>query len=293
MGGNPYGKDVFKYGTDDWAARRDLDASRAAKVAAPKSVSTPFANSSTPYSPKVVNYGLPPARSSGGGGGMIVGLAKLFVVGFVLLAIVGYFGSQSNSGQRHVPVGEDLTVRESPPPPPVETTPVETSNSTAAAPAVTGSAGETPVVEEAPSAVPSNSTTAPLRLAGDDERVVAAVNEVQALSQQSFFVAKDGDALVFQGHLNTPEDDIYQTSFNVANLDLYHTTYSMVNRNLNIPCKAGASCASYAVFDSSAQETGGKPKYRTPYGSINVWSGSQEDASRILQDLQQLQGLQQ
>jgi hypothetical protein len=176
------------------------------------------------------------------------------------------------------------------PTPLAEASRVETSST-----ATSSAASPASAVDAAPVAAALSDTTSgtgSLRLAEADERVLAAVNDVQVLSRQPFFVSKDGDELVFQGHLNTPESDVYQTSFNVGDLDLSRAVYPAGNSNLNVPCKAGAKCASYAVFDASAEEAGGRPKDRRPYGSINIWSGSPEDAQRIVQDLQQLQGLQ-
>jgi hypothetical protein len=274
MGGNPYGKDVFKYGTEDWHARKMLDESRAKKLAPPPRVSSPFPGPTASTPANIVNHHRQtgPGTSAGGGVGVIAGLAKLVVLGIGVLAVIGYFGSSSTSASRPSPVEDSRpsdTYATQPPPTP--------SEAPAPHPAV-------PVEQVA---------TSSLTLPGGDERVIAAVNEVRFLSRRSLFVAKEGDALVFEGHLDTPDNNLVQTSFNVANLDLDRSTYSVDGRNLNIQCKTGASCISYSVFEHSTELATPALKERTAYGAINIWSASQEDASRIVQDLQQLQKLQQ
>ena len=99
MTGNPFGKDVFRANTPDWQARRDRDAALAAKLA-PRASKGPVGSSPNP-----VNYGgTNVAVGSGGGGGLLAGLVKLFVIGIIILALGGYFGShQSGPAQRPSP----------------------------------------------------------------------------------------------------------------------------------------------------------------------------------------------
>ena len=279
--GDPYGLGRFEAGHPDHTARAKMESNW------PKAIP-----SIHPPSPHAVDYESQTVRSSGGGGGFILGLGRLIIGGSILLAVAGYFGSKSDSGSRHVPAGEEPTAKDSYPATPVKSAPVETAPAEASN--ATTDVQPTPASKILPASSSQADTSSPAsspRLVGNDERVVAAIHDVQAVSKEIFFLGKDGNVLVFQGHLNTPEDDIYQTSFDVANLDLYRTTYSTSNSNLNIPCKASAMCVSYALFDPSAQDTGGAPRARKLYGTIHMWSGSPEDAHRILQDLLQLQEL--
>jgi hypothetical protein len=97
--GDPHGKGAFIYGTKDNAAmRRGQERDRKfdpqpqkPKIAGP--------------SPVPVNYGWTNVRvGSGRGGGLLAGLAKLFVIGVIILALGGYFGShQSGPARRPSP----------------------------------------------------------------------------------------------------------------------------------------------------------------------------------------------
>jgi hypothetical protein len=97
--GDPHGKGAFIYGTKDNAAMRRMQERdrkfdpqpQKPKIAGP--------------SPVPVNYGWTNVRvGSGRGGGLLAGLAKLFVIGVIILALGGYFGShQSGPAQRPSP----------------------------------------------------------------------------------------------------------------------------------------------------------------------------------------------
>lgn len=98
--GNPYGKDAFKYGSEDNLALRNLQAARAekAKLAAPTPRRDPIPSPHTPYipgyNPKSSVSSSPSREGRRGGGGLIVGLGKLIVIGFIALAVIGYFNSK-------------------------------------------------------------------------------------------------------------------------------------------------------------------------------------------------------
>lgn len=215
---------------------------------------------------------------------MLAGLAKLIVCGFILLAVVGYFESQPNSARPPLPPTKTAAPRESDPRQPSDSAPRREFQPSQGDDSPQGAA---PVPSEQTTTVPS------LRLPENDERVSAAINDLRILSGQTLFVGQGGDALVVEGRLDTPERNLYQSTFNVADLDLPRSTYPVNDRNLNIPCKANAACITYAVYEGSTRETAGELKDHSLYGSVNLWSQSEEDASRILQDFQRLQSLQQ
>ena len=115
--GDPYGKDAFKYGTADNAAMRRMqerDRAFAPKPRKPDIVGP---------SPSPVNYGgTNVGVSSGRGGGLLAGLAKLFVIGVIILALGGYFGSHQ-SGQARRPSPSETAPRASYPAQPSYTSP--------------------------------------------------------------------------------------------------------------------------------------------------------------------------
>ncbi|MBZ5695609.1 MAG: hypothetical protein LAN36_09640 [Acidobacteriia bacterium] len=96
MAGNPYGKDAFKYGSDDNIAMRDLAASRAERAAR----SAPSPRPAPIYNPPSIPSAYPQVqqsstvRGSSGRGGFLASLAKLIVAGVIFLAVVGYFESK-------------------------------------------------------------------------------------------------------------------------------------------------------------------------------------------------------
>ena len=49
---------------------------------------------------------------------------------------------------------------------------------------------------------------------------------------------------------------------------------------------------SYNTYEGSTEQTAGAAQQQGTYTSVNVWSPSNEAATRILQDFQQLQSLQ-
>jgi hypothetical protein len=270
--GDPYGKDVFKYGSDDWQARRQMEEWKAERH-------PPVSNSDwSSSSPSQYN----PGTYSSGGRGSSLGLGKLLLFGVIGLALMGYFSSESDKGSSSRQ--DDFRAqREAYQARSTETTtpaPAPQSYSTSSAPN-----GAT---------VPRQDVTAasPGKLDGNDERVAAVIADVQAVSQQTLFVAPTGEFLVFEGQLDTPARNLYQTRFDVGALDLYRATYAVGTNQLNVPCKQDAVCVSYNTYEGSTEQTAGAAQQQGTYTSVNVWSPSNEAANRILQDFQQLQSLQ-
>ena len=86
--GDPYGKDVFKYGSDDWQARQQMEEWKAERHP-PVSSSDWSSSSPSQYNPGVY---------SGGGRGSSLGLGKLLLFGVIGLALMGYFSNESDNG---------------------------------------------------------------------------------------------------------------------------------------------------------------------------------------------------
>src|SRR5882724_3193296 len=97
--GDPYGKDAFKYGSADNAAMRRMQERDRAFDPKPRKPDI------VGPSPGPVNYGgANVGVGSGRGGGLLAGLAKLFVICVIILALGGYFGShQSGPARRPSP----------------------------------------------------------------------------------------------------------------------------------------------------------------------------------------------
>ena len=61
---------------------------------------------------------------------------------------------------------------------------------------------------------------------------------------------------------------------------------------MNVPCRSNAACFTYNIFRGSSQQVPGSLQEKNTYSLVHLWAGSQQDAQRIVQDLQQLQRLQ-
>ena len=272
--GDAFGKDVFKYGSDDWQARKIYEESKAERH-------PPVSPSSNDWSSSNLPQNSPSTYSHASSGGSSLGKFLLFAVAGV--ALMGYFSSESDKSsspeerfraQRDAYEAQSIGTT-----PATTTTPTPSSSSYSAAPETT-----TP----APQPVASTS-----RLPENDQRVTAAVNDVQAVSRVTMFVAGGGDMLVVERQLPTPQQNLTQTRFNVGDLDLHGATFAADNGNLNIPCKQNAVCVAYNVYEGSTEQTAGALREHNSYTSVSMWSASTDDANRILQDLLQLQNLQQ
>lgn len=165
--GNPYGKDAFKYGSEDNLALRNLKAARAerAKLAAPTPRRDPIPPPRVPfnpgYNPKSSSTGDPNrerTRATGGGG--LLALGKLIVLGFVALAVIGYLNSKPSGSSSSTTPGNASPSRQAdvPPslPPARQDLPSETST-----PDLSSTAAQ--VAEPAPvtSSMTDSSTSAP------------------------------------------------------------------------------------------------------------------------------------
>ena len=268
-GGNPFGPDVFKHGSDDWAARKAYDEARAARHPAPAPSKTPF---------KVQPPSLPNMASGvRGGGSSAGGFGKFLAFVIVAVGFIAYFGSKSDSPRRTLPEDNVGYTRTSDPVP----APARTNQ------AIDGSvaSGTADTTETAPVDLPNPPGP---RLPRNDQRVIAALNNLRTISGENFFVDESFTALVLQGQRNN-QGQISQTSLNVANLDLEATTYSDTDNKLTIPCKSESNCVEYALFDASTDERNPSLKQRDRYGAMGIRANSREDSYRILDELQQLQ----
>jgi hypothetical protein len=277
MSGNPYGKDVFKHGSDDWHARKVMEADRAARHATPKPSTSPFST----HSPSMPNLGVgtPRAARPISGGSSAGGFGKFLGFVVVVIGFIAYFGSKSDSPQRSSPEANAEYSRTSDPLPPrreasdpapgMSTTDVSTTGSATSSPSESSGASWT------------------ARLSRDDPKVMTAINDLKAASGQHFFVDETGTEVVLEQRPNA-EGGLAQISFNIANLDLEARTYSQEQNNLIVPCKA-ANCIVYSLFDTAADVDHPPLKQRSLYGAVRIYAGSEEDMYRILDDLQALQ----
>jgi hypothetical protein len=264
MTGDPYGKDVNIYGTEDNEARRQLDAKLAEKLAPTPSPPPLFPSTPVDYPSQLSSSG---TSSASGGGGVLFGLMKLAFIGLIGLAVIDYFQSESDHAPR----------------PAKPATPEQTGavSSPAPAPALPVQAGQS---------VPTTRPSPPRLSPGP--QVSALTFDVSLLAKTTLVLAEAGDVLVLQGNLQTPEYNIYQEVFNVADLDLSQSTYTADNHTLNVPCGSNAACFTYKIFTGSTQQDPGSLQEKNTYSLVHLWAASQQDAQRIVQDLQQLQRLQ-
>jgi len=146
---------------------------------------------------------------------------------------------------------------------------------------------------EATAPPPTATTSSTTRLDVNDQRVVAASDDVRSVVQLPGFTSNGGELLVFEGQLATPERNLTQTRFNVGDLDLYRATYADASNTLNVPCKQNAVCVADNVYEGATAQTAGASRQYGTYTSMNLVVPSNDAANRILQDYQQLQNLQQ
>src|SRR5689334_12060360 len=99
-GGNPFGKDVNKYGSDDWHARKVYDEWKAERHPAPKPSNAPIIPS--PMFPNI-SSGAQRSSSVSAGGSTTGGFTKFLAFVIVVVGFIAYFGSKSDSSRGSVP----------------------------------------------------------------------------------------------------------------------------------------------------------------------------------------------
>jgi hypothetical protein len=268
--GDAYGKDVFKAGSDDYRTRQQMEEWKAERHAPVVGAGGSSQGSGPTY------------YSSGGYSGRGLSFGKVLLYGVIAVALIGYFGSKSD--QRSPSRQDEYWAQHEAAQSRFEATrskPATQSSPPYAAP------------REATAPPPTVATSSTTKLDANDQRVVAAIDDVRAVAQLTLFTSNGGELLVFEGQLDTPQRNLTQTKFNVGDLDLDRATYHVDTSNLNIPCKQNAVCVAYNVYQGSTAQTAGASQQYGTYTSMNVWSSSNEAANRMLQDFQQLQNLQQ
>ena len=272
--GDAFGPDRFKHGSDDYRAAQQRDewkADRHAPVvgAGGSSVGSSSSNSDS--------------GTYRGGHGMSLG--KLLLFGVIAVALLGYFGS--NSDQQSASRQDQYWAQHE-----AAQSRYEATRSNAA-PQSSQPIPSYAAPREATATPPATATSSTTRLDVNDQRVGAAIDDVRSVVQLPVFTSNDGELLVFEGQLGTPERNLTQTKFNVGDLDLSRATYAAASNTLNVPCKQNAVCVAYNVYQGSTAQTAGDSQQYGTYGSMNLVVPSNDTANRILQDFQQLQNLQQ
>jgi len=271
--GDAFGPDRFKHGSDDYRAAQQRDEWKADRHAPVVGAGWSSVGASSNNSD---------SGTYRGGHGMSLG--KLLLFGVIAVALLGYFGSNSDQqsasrqdqywAQHEAAQARYEATRSNAAPPSSQPNPSYAAPREAAAP-------------------PSTATSSTTRLDVNDQRVGAAIDDVRSVVQLPVFTSNGGELLVFEGQLGTPERNLTQTKFNVGDLDLYRATYANASNTLNVPCKQNAVCVAYNVYQGSTAQTAGDSQQYGTYASMNLVVPSNDAANRILQDFQQLQNLQQ
>ena len=265
MTGNPYGPDAFKYGTADNKARRDIDEANEKK-------STDAIKRDKQFNEKRLNQSPSSgtSRSWGGGSDAHSGFGKLLAAAVGVLIAIGYFGSRSNtSSQSGSSPRADFERR------------LDEARKSSSVGSVRSSASP-------PS---SEYTKSVLRLPEGDHRVAALVSEIATISSQVVFVTQGGDLFVVDDHTPPPGNYFTQAAFNLADLDLHRSAYLPEERSVSLVCRNNEHCITGSIYEGTTEQTAGQLQRRAQFGSVNVLSSSEDDAQRILADLQQLQSL--
>ena len=272
--GDAFGPDRFKHGSDDYRAAQQRDewkADRHAPVvgAGGSSVGSSSSNSDS--------------GTYRGGHGMSLG--KLLLFGVIAVALLGYFGS--NSDQQSASRQDQYWAQHE-----AAQARYEAARSNAA-PQSSQPIPSYAAPREATATPPATATSSTTRLDVNDQRVGAAIDDVRSVVQVPVFTSNGGELLVFEGQLGTPERNLTQTKFNVGDLDLSRATYADASNTLNVPCNQNAVCVADNVYEGATAQTAGASRQYGTYASMNLVVPSNDAANRILQDFQQLQNLQQ
>ena len=272
--GDAFGQDRFKYGSDDYRAAQQRDEWKADRHAPVVGAGGSSVGSSSS------NYDSGTYR---GGRGMNLG--KLLLFGVIAVALIGYFGS--NSDQQSASRQDQYWAQHE-----AAQSRYEATRSNAA-PQSSQPNPSYAAPREATAPPPTATTSSTTRLDVNDQRVVAARDDVRSVVQLPGFTSNGGELLVFEGQLATPERNLTQTKFNVGDLDLYRATYADGSNTLNVPCNQNAVCVADNVYEGATAQTAGASRQYGTYASMNLVVPSNDAANRILQDFQQLQNLQQ